>query len=78
LSPSNGNTSLSSIVKQQRINDYWKPRRMVIAFCAALGVPTRSSYSYIAIITEADLKLEALRVTAISIRDKIRKRLVIY
>ena len=51
---------------------------MVLAFCAALGVPTRSSYSYIAIITEADLKLEALRVTAISIRDKIRKRLVIY
>jgi hypothetical protein len=60
-------------VKQQRINDYWKPRG-----AAALGVPTQSSYSYIAIITEADLKLEALRVTAISIRDKIRKRLVIY
>lgn len=39
---------------------------------------TTSSYSYIAIITEADLKLEALWVTAISIRDKIRKRLAIY
>ena len=52
---------------------------MVLAFCRSPGcTQTQSSYSYIAIITEADLKLEALRVAAISIRDKIRKRLVIY
>ena len=50
---------------------------MVIAFCRSTGCTdalrkTQSSYSCIAIIAEAELKLEALRETEISIRDKIR------
>ncbi|HEY5779437.1 MAG TPA: hypothetical protein VIT00_11910 [Terrimicrobiaceae bacterium] len=65
-------------MKQQLINDYWKPRRLVIAFCRSPGCTDAEFVIIYRHHSKADLKLEALRVAAISIRDKIRKRLVIY